>query len=662
MSTQSTTSPKQLPFALKAKGITLESIQTDELSSASFVTFKETKSSLPTKLGKIQGLRRQLATYRLNPWSLAPAFGSDPESVPDETVMLLWENEQSNYGVLIPLVSNGHRAWLAGTPQGLELRTMPWDPAVDSATLLFYAEGTNPFTLVQESVSLIAERLRTFRTRTQKSTPEWVDWFGWCTWDAFYYDVNTQGVLDGLEKAKAGGISPRFMILDDGWQDTDGKMLQGFGAHPKKIPDGLANLITEVKSRFDVRLFGAWHAFQGYWYGIDPESPIGKHYRTFDLTQKAHNRPTEEAARRVLIHPDDIARFYNDYYRELREAGVDFVKVDNQGSLDHFMSPETTPPTATMQRYQEAFQGAAAHHFSGETLHCLSQTGDVLFHLNSSNVMRNSEDYFPKRAETQGQHVFRNALNNVFMSQFCLPDWDMFQSCQAPAPFHAAARAICGGPIYISDKPGEQNFELIRKLITSEGKALRCPQPALPTRDCLFSDANSQKHLLKIQNKNGERGVLGLFNCHWNDNGGESVSGHYCVNDVEGLRGERFALYSQQTDTVTVSKRDTQHSLSLEPLGWDIMTLAPIEQGVAIIGLTNKLNSSAALISTQWLNSRSLQIKLHDGGYLTFYSERAPEQILVNSTPVAFTQSTSNTWHIDIPVQAEPTVILQFSV
>lgn len=32
----------------------------------------------------------------------------------------------------------------------------------------------------------------------------------------------------------------------------------------------------------------------------------------------------------------------------------------------------TTPPARTMQRFQEAFQGAAGHHFRSETLHCMS--------------------------------------------------------------------------------------------------------------------------------------------------------------------------------------------------------------------------------------------------------------------------------------------------
>lgn len=30
--------------------------------------------------------------------------------------------------------------------------------------------------------------------------PGMLDWFGWCTWDAFYQDVNPQGIRDGLKR------------------------------------------------------------------------------------------------------------------------------------------------------------------------------------------------------------------------------------------------------------------------------------------------------------------------------------------------------------------------------------------------------------------------------------------------------------------------------
>jgi raffinose synthase len=30
--------------------------------------------------------------------------------------------------------------------------------------------------------------------------PSFLDWFGWCTWDAFYTDVTAEGIDEGLKR------------------------------------------------------------------------------------------------------------------------------------------------------------------------------------------------------------------------------------------------------------------------------------------------------------------------------------------------------------------------------------------------------------------------------------------------------------------------------
>lgn len=31
--------------------------------------------------------------------------------------------------------------------------------------------------------------------------PDMLNWFGWCTWDAFYTEVTAEGVMNGLERS-----------------------------------------------------------------------------------------------------------------------------------------------------------------------------------------------------------------------------------------------------------------------------------------------------------------------------------------------------------------------------------------------------------------------------------------------------------------------------
>jgi len=95
------------------------------------------------------------------------------------------------------------------------------------------------------------------------------------------------------------------------------------------------------------------------------------------------------------------------------------------------------------------------------------------------------------------------AYNSMWMGQIIQPDWDMFQSDHLCAKFHAGSRAICGGPVYVSDSVGGHDFDLIKKLVYPDGTIPKCQHFALPTRDCLFKNPLfDQKTILKIWNFN----------------------------------------------------------------------------------------------------------------------------------------------------------------
>ena len=76
----------------------------------------------------------------------------------------------------------------------------------------------------------------------------------------------------------------------------------------------------------------------------------------------------------------------------------------------------------------------------------------------------------------------------MFMGEVVVPDWDMFHSLGDAGPLHAAARAVGGCPVYVSDSPGKHDFDLLRQLVFPSGKVLRAKLPGRPTRDCLYAD------------------------------------------------------------------------------------------------------------------------------------------------------------------------------
>ncbi len=79
------------------------------------------------------------------------------------------------------------------------------------------------------------------------------------------------------------------------------------------------------------------------------------------------------------------------------------------------------------------------------------------------------------------------------------PDWDMFQSKHPAATAHAAARAVSGAAVYVSDYPGQHDFDLLKSLVLPGGGVLRAALPGRPTADCLFTDVlRDNKSVLKV--------------------------------------------------------------------------------------------------------------------------------------------------------------------
>jgi hypothetical protein len=125
------------------------------------------------------------------------------------------------------------------------------------------------------------------------------------------------------------------------------------------------------------------------------------------------------------------------------------------------------------------------------------------------------------------------------------------------------------------------------------------------------------------------------------------------------LTGESFALYHHGSGEIKLSGSRDPHQITLPPLGWELVTVAPVVHGVAVIGLANKLNSSAAIQSQRWLAPDLLEIVLHETGPLAFYFERKPCRVSAAGAEVVLTRTGGGAWIADLDLSAT-TVTLTF--
>ncbi|KAL6549486.1 hypothetical protein OROHE_008603 [Orobanche hederae] len=540
---------------------------------------------------------------------------------------------------------------------------------------------------------ILAKHKGTFSHLENKKAPAHLDWFGWCTWDAFYTEVSPNGIKEGLQSFKDGGISPKFLLIDDGWQETlneyqkEGEPLIE-GAHfATRLTDikenskfkasdsdgsstNLKELIHYIKENYGLKYVYMWHALAGYWGGLLASSESLKKYSPkleYPLPSPGNIGNIRDEALDSwekygvgLIDPKKVFDFYDDMHSYLATSGVDGVKVDVQNLMANLGSGYGGRVLFT-KRYHEALDESIEKNFRDNNLICYSK---------KSATARASDDFMPNEPNFQTLHIASASFNSLLLGEIVVPDWDMFHSHHNTAEFHGAARALGGCPVYVSDKPGKHDFKILKKLVLPNGSVLRAKYAGRPTRDCLFVDPLMDgKSLLKIWNLNKATGVIGVFNCQgagvWPmkqspESNGKSrraatnISGTISPLDVEFLEdtaGENWtgdsAIYAFNSASLSRVPKNKHIEVSLSVLECEIFTVSPIKVfkekiDFAPIGLINMYNSGGAVEEWEFCNDIII-IKARAGcGLFGSYSSMKPSSCKVDMKDEEFEYNSEN--------------------
>ncbi|GLT79529.1 hypothetical protein SLA2020_510140 [Shorea laevis] len=667
-------------------------------------------------VGKLEGLRF-MCVFRFKMWWMTQRMGNCGQDIPFETQFLIVEardgshfdegseQQSSLYAVFLPLLEGNFRAVLQGNERNeIEICLESGDPAVDKFEgnhLVFVAAGPDPFDVITNAVKTVEKHLQTFSHRERKKMPDMLNWFGWCTWDAFYTDVTSESVKEGLESLEKGGIRPKFVIIDDGWQsvamDPNGTEFKADNAanfanrltHIKENhkfqkngkegygienPDqGLRHLVTDIKEKHALKYVYVWHAITGYWGGVKPGATEMEHYES-KLTYPVQspgvesNEPDEALNSIIrtglgLVNPEKVFNFYDELHSYLASAGIDGVKVDVQNILET-LGAGHGGRVKLARKYHQALEASIARNFpNNDVISCMSHNTDGLYSAKRTAVIRASDDFWPRDPASHTIHIASVAFNTVFLGEFMQPDWDMFHSLHPMAEYHGAARAVGGCAIYVSDKPGHHDFNLLRKLVLPDGSLLRAKLPGRPTRDCLFNDpARDGKSLLKIWNINDFTGVVGIFNCQgagWckvgktnliHDEQPGTITGLVRAKDVdylpkvahEGWNGDAI-IYCHLGGEVVYLPNNTSIPITVKAREYEVFTVVPVKDmwnGVkfAPIGLIKMFNSGGAIKDLRYESeqSASVSLKIRGCGLFGAYSSSRPKRITVDSEEADF--------------------------
>ena len=117
---------------------------------------------------------------------------------------------------------------------------------------------------------------------------------------------------------------------------------------------------------------------------------------------------------------------------------------------------------------------------------------------------------------------------------------------------NSLCRAISGGPIYVSDKIGRTNPEILKPLFFEDGRILRPDESATPTADCLMQNPTTTEKIFKLRNRFGNKGVCAVFNINVEN---KPVSGTLSPSEI-GIADGEYAYYEYFSKETGVIKQD----------------------------------------------------------------------------------------------------------
>lgn len=560
--------------------------------------------------------------YQHRDWWSRPAWPAGFAEVPERTQCMLYRTGKK-YGCIFPMTGEKMKAYLGpGSKKELGVFLTAYAPGISEfdEPCFMIAEAENVYEAARLAVEAACD-YRNIPVKGERRLPEMFEYLGWCSWDAFYTDISEQKVLDKAKELKKKRIPVRWILMDDGWLNTENSRLKTFSPDPVKFPSGFADMNERLKKDGTVRWVGVWHALAGYWGGVLPGSEAAKECAgNLYETRNGKLIPHYEAEKGF--------GFYRKWYEYLKKQGIDFVKVDGQSALKNYYKNNVEIGKAAAGT-QQALDAAAELYMNGNLINCMGMAVENMLSRPVSAVSRNSDDFTPQDPESFPEHILQNAYNAIFHDNLYYCDWDMFWTHHKDAGKHAVVRAVSGGPVYVSDRIGDSERDEIMPLVYSDGRLLRMERSAMPSSDVVFRDP-TKGGAMKLTNTIRGCGAVAVLNLC----GRKSVDAEVSPKDVYGLDEKaEYGIYDVQRRAYRKPDMGESVSVSLGPEDYRLFLFLKAAGRVVPIGLLDKYICVHAVVSCTETNDRAV-ILVREGGKFGFAVDKTFSNVIVNGEDV----------------------------
>ena len=566
-----------------------------------------------------------------------PFWGNSLRELPTRVQELLIR-DGDRYICYLPLLADTYKPLIRGTEHGAEVYLFSnFDGLTEISDQLAFVcmEDSDPMRLLR-SIARAGARLigNGLKMRDERVLPEVFRYFGWCSWDALQYHITHEAMLVKAREFKEKGVPVGFAIYDDMWGDAPllsylpeehtrselfrtmhASMLRSFEGDPVRFPKGMKAAIADLK-REGIPYVCVWFPTTGYWSGLQPGGEIAEAMRD--------NLAFTEEKRHLVAAPEEekADAYFRTLCTRVKEWGGDFVKIDNQST--HTTRYKNLAPIGKSARViQGSINRVTNELFGGAVINCMGMTSECMFSRPDSAVSRSSDDFLPESRPWFAKNILQCSYNGLLQGQYYYNDWDMWWTDDEQAQKNSLCRAISGGPIYVSDKIGRTNPEILRPILLKDGRILLCDESATPTADCLFRNPTLSGTIFKIRNRIEDSAVAAVFNI---DAENRAVSGALKPTDT-GLPAGEYVYYEFFSGDCGVLGADASIDITLRDNDdFRLYTFIPKGERFTVIGRRDLFLGRKAVSSVE-----GSTVTLIEGGETLIYSD-SPVSVSIGKT------------------------------
>ncbi|WP_411828194.1 Sip1-related alpha-galactosidase [Luteolibacter sp. AS25] len=568
-----------------------------------------------------------------------------------EGQFILLELKDGRYLALLPMTSEKvfGQFFLENGKLLLKTGNFGTDAVDGEIPLICWAYGDSPYAATEAVWDQVLKSGNVAaQPRSGKSYPEEpYGYLGWCSWEFYKTKISEEIISDAFHTIEDSGAPIRWLMVDDGYLDEKGRRLVSFGVDKKKFPNGWEPIMN-LKDPEKIKWVGVWRNFGGYMSGVSAQHTMK------DLKSDLKNMKKKGT---VLPYGSKEASkaFYDEMVSDTKESGFDFVKVDfHARTFDHYKG--MPDPIGAMRANNEALE-EATHEMGIPLLNCIAQPNINSLQTKYSALTRSSPDYNQSDKDKNKCNTYQSFANHLWMGQTVWGDLDMFHTHdERDVNPMAIARAISGGPVYISDEPSKIVPEVLTPFAYEDGKLLRTSAPATLLPESFFIHPFRDNDVFRVIAPM-EDGVaaIALFNF---TEGGKSLKGSIRPKDYtyagELLQpnsgawtapAEGLLVYDREAKSIV----DLEDDFSSEVPNFDakLFLLYPKSNGWAVIGRTDKYLPAAA-VKVKESTKDQIVFTLAESGPLAIWSETgAPKMDGANFESIG-----ENLYMADLPVEA----------